>query len=333
MLVQVAGAHGIPAVHLGDRTEVDEPVHLDGFPEVARGVGGNPPADSCDLEQFSLAGGVGFLGGHLFGQFRMALGEEDRRVTGDVHGGQFLELLGGVGVVQVIEPGLAFGDLTLEVEHALPVDRPVQGRVPGGALFHEFGVEARFVEGLPFFGDQGEGLVAHAAPSPVGNDLLGIEVDVLGGNRVAGHLAGVQDLQVLAGMAVQLGEGGDAARHRASLSHNQVVGADEDRLLLAEVLEVQRPHDRGGDFPGVFLVELGHQDRPLDGDGRVCFKALLPESLDSFVHDLHPPMRTLSPNDFRFKAAARVFSSLGGSVSGRRYVLPHLAYLFLADVW
>ncbi len=284
VLVEVPGAHGVPSVHLGDGPEVDEPVHLQCFPEVARGVGWDPAAGFGDLEQLGLAGRVGFLGGHLFGQSGVALGEEDHRVARDVHCGQFLELLGGVGIVEIVQFRLAFGDLPLEVQHALAVDSSVEGRVPGGPLLHELGVEAGFVEGLPLLGDQGEGLVAHAAPPPVGDDLLRVEVDVLRGDGIARHLSGVEDLQVLPRMAVQLGKGGHGAGGRAALADDQFVRANEDRLPLAEVLEVQGPHDGSRNLACVFLVELGHEESPFDGDGRVGFKAFLPEPGDAFVH-------------------------------------------------
>src|SRR5208337_2858313 len=51
MLVQVAGVHGVPAVELGYRAEVGEPVALEGLPEIARRLGRNAGADLGDPEQ------------------------------------------------------------------------------------------------------------------------------------------------------------------------------------------------------------------------------------------------------------------------------------------
>ena len=133
VLVQVAGAEGVPAVQLGDDRQVAEPVGLQGLVEVPRGVGGHPAADLGDLQQFLLAEGIGRRRGLRLGQLRMALGEADDGIAGDGHGLQLLALVQGLGVLLEVQRGLGPGDVGLEVQHALPVELAVAPRCGPGA--------------------------------------------------------------------------------------------------------------------------------------------------------------------------------------------------------
>jgi len=295
VLVDMPRVHGIPAVEFGDGAQVAEPVGLEGLLEVPWRMGRDPPAGLGDLPQLRLPGRVRLLRGHLLRQGGVTLGEEDRRVARDVHGLQFLVLLGGVGVVQPVQPGPGLGDLGLEVEHAHPVDRAVQGGVPRSPLLHELSEQPRAVEILPLLGDLREGPIPHGSALPVGDDLLLINLDVLRVHHVAGHGPGVEDPQVLRGVAVQLREGGDHPGPIPSLTHDQLLRADVDPLLLAEILEVQRPHHRHRVLARVLPIELGGQKGSLDRDGGLGLKTFLPKPCDPFVHLSHPPMRTGSP--------------------------------------
>ena len=114
VLVEVTGCHGVPAVQFGYCAEVYKPIHLQGFPQVARGVGGHPTAYRGDAQQLGFAPGVGFFCGHALGPFGVAFRKEDGRIAGDVHGLELLGAVGGPRVVQVVQRGQACGDLGLK---------------------------------------------------------------------------------------------------------------------------------------------------------------------------------------------------------------------------
>ena len=77
----MAGVHRVPSVQFGYGAEVYEPVHLDGFPQIARCMGRHPAAYVGNLLQLPLSLLVGFLGCHLLGQLGMALGKQDGGVA------------------------------------------------------------------------------------------------------------------------------------------------------------------------------------------------------------------------------------------------------------
>ena len=284
VLVQVAGGHGVPAVQFRDGAQVHEPVHLQGFPEVSRGVGRDAAADLGDAQEFGLAGGVLF-GLRLFpGQVGVALGEDDGRVAGDVHGPELFGAVRGQGIVQVVQAGLPIGDACLEIEHARGVDGAVQGRVTGCALLHEFGEEAGLVGGAPFVRHLGEDAVAHGAARPVGDDLALVDGDVLFGHVVAGHGPGVQHAQVLGRVAGQLGEGRHAFGPGPALADDELAVAEPEGLLLAEVLEDHGPQHGQGIFAVVLAVEGRFEKGALDGDGGLGLEAFPAQAGDSVVH-------------------------------------------------
>ena len=117
---------------------MDEPVHLDGFPEVAGGMGRDPMADGGDLLEFRLADRIGAGSGHFLREGCMTLGEEDRGVAGDAHRIQLLLLVGRLGIVDVIQRGDVLLDPGLHVQQAFAVHPAVHGRMPCGALLHKF---------------------------------------------------------------------------------------------------------------------------------------------------------------------------------------------------
>ena len=178
VLVDVSGVHGVPAVELCDGAQVHEPVHLNGFPEVAGCVGGHMMTNVCYFQQLRLAEWVVGLGGHLFCQFGMSLGEEDGGIAGDGHGLEFLLLVGGFGVVDVVELTDALLDACFHVEEAFVVHLAVHGGVPGGALFHELGEDACVVGFFPLLADVVEDALALGLAGPVGDDFALVGVDV-----------------------------------------------------------------------------------------------------------------------------------------------------------
>ncbi len=243
-----------------------KPVHLQGFPQVAWGVGRHPATDGGDCRKLRPAVFVRCGGRQALCQFGVALGEDDGRLAGDFHR---LELLGpvrGPGVVQIIQGGAALNDFAFEVQHAPLVDGSVEGGVAGRALLHELGEQAGFVGQFPLRGDVAENAVAHAAALPVGDDLLRVGPDLRLGDVVAGHGSGVQNPQILDTVARQLGEGRHGLGLRAALAHDQLVCADDNRLVFTQVFEIQRPQHGDGMFPGVFLVERRRQERAFDGN-------------------------------------------------------------------
>ncbi len=108
----------------------------------------------------------------------------------------------------------------------------------GRALLHELGEQAGFVGPFPLRGDVAENAVAHAAALPVGDDLLRVGADLLLGDGVAGHGPGVQNPQILGAVARQLGEGRYGLGPRAAFAHDQLVRADDNRLVFAQVFEI-----------------------------------------------------------------------------------------------
>ena len=264
VLVDVAGVHGIPSVQLRDRPEMHEPVHLDGLPEVAGGMGRDPVADGGDLLELGLALRVGAFRGHLFRQGGVALGEKDRGVAGNAHGVQLLLLVGGLGVFDVIQGGDVLLDPRLHVQKALPVHPAVHGGVAGGALLHELGKHTGMVRLFPLLGHVAEDALALRLALPVGNHLTLIGVDVLLADVIGLQLAGVQDMEVLHGVAGEFREGRDRLGLGAALTHNELVRADVDGLLRADLIEVFRAEHGNRVLSVVFLVESRLDEGALD---------------------------------------------------------------------
>ena len=283
MLVEVSGAHGVPAVELGDGRKVDEPVHLDGLPEVARRVGGDPAADVGYLEELGLALLVLFLGCHLLGEVGVALREDDDRVAGDVHALELLVLGCRLGVVDEVELRAGFGDLFLHVERAFMVDGVVERGVAERALFAEFGEGAGLVELVPGFGHTLEEFVSHAAAAPVGLDFLLVDVHVGAGDGVVLLRARREDFKVVAGVAGELREGRDGLREGAALSDYELVLAYVKRFVLAEVLEVRAAEDGHRELAFVLAVELGLKQSPFDGNAGVLVEAGVAEPLHALA--------------------------------------------------
>ena len=71
-----------------------------------------------------------------------------------------------------------------------------------------------------------------------------------------------------------------------TLTDDQLVGSEVERLVLAEVQENAGAHHRRRVLAFVGLVELGHQDSPFGRNGRFCVQAFLPEFAGSCIHGL-----------------------------------------------
>ena len=283
MLVQLAGAVSVPGVQLGDDAQMDEEVHLQGFVEGAGSMGGDPFAVLGDLDQLGLAGLRSGLG-HFPGLFGVTLGPDDHRVAGDVHGLQLFGLVVGFQVVHVID-GIHDGfDVSLEIQQAFFVDLAVGHGMTGGALFHEFGVDAGFIAVFPFGSHLGHDVVADGAAPPIRDDDLFLDAAGLFVVLEEDLVAFVQDLEVLDGVAAQLGVSRRRMGTRAAFADDQLVIVDADLFVFADMLEGQGAQHRSGNFAFVHFVGFGLQDGAFDGqsgDGGHAGLALL---LDAVVH-------------------------------------------------
>ena len=306
VLVQVTGVHGVPAVELRHGAQVNEPVHLQGFPEGPGRVGGHMAADFGDVQQFSAAGGIRFAPGrgrvrllrqrrrHALGEVGVTLGEDDDRVARDIHRLELLALSRGVGIGEVVEPSQPLPNALLVIEHAHPVDLAVQRRVSGCPLLHELGENPRFVRVSPVLWHMAEHPIPHGPASPIRDDLLLVDVRGVRFNGVPGLLTGMQGLEVLHRVARQLWEGGYDLGPRSALADDELGLADVKRLPFAEILQRQCAQDRNGVLALVVPVESCDEFGPFRGDGRLGFETALPKPRDAFVHR-QPPTVTDSP--------------------------------------
>ena len=276
MLVEPPGVEGVPGVVFDDDAEMDEPVMLEGFPEVPRGVGRDPLADFGDAQELFLAGRVFLLGRQLRGPGRVAPAEDDEGLGGDAHAPQLFALVQSFGIVQEIEGGDGRVDVGDEVEHALAVDLVVQDGVPGSPLLHELSEYAGFVGVLPFLGQLGHHPVADGAAAPEGDDLLLIKADRGGVGLEPGLGPGIEDAQVLGAMASDFGVGRRSLGPRAPLADNELAFIHNDGLVLQDVLEGQGVLDGRRDPVGFRrFIEFGDQLGPLTRDRGDRFQALV----------------------------------------------------------
>ena len=108
----------------------------------------------------------------------MALGEGDHGVARGVHRLELLLLGESRAIVAPVYACARSGNPGLAAQHALAIDRAVEGGVAGGALLHELGEHARAVHLFPIFRDFLERPVAHAPAAPVRYDLLAVDRQV-----------------------------------------------------------------------------------------------------------------------------------------------------------
>ncbi len=214
----------------------------------------------------------------------MAAGEDHRRLAGDVHRLELFGLVGGGRVGEIVEGLQPPGDPLPAIAQAGVVDRAVEGGMAGGPLLHELGEQPGLVSRPPLCRHLAEDPVAHRPSLPVGDDDLLVRADVLLRHPVAGHLPVVQDAQVLGRVAGQLGEGRHRLGGRAAFADDQLVVADIQSLVFAQVLEAQGPQHRQRVFAAVFLVEAGLQNRPLDRDGWSGLETAAAQPFDPAVH-------------------------------------------------
>jgi hypothetical protein len=212
VLVQVARVEGVPGVQLRDDPKVDEPVGLQGLPEVSGSVRRHMVTDLGDAEEFRPPSGIRLRLGHLPGLESVPAGEGDQCLGGDLHGPQLLLLGVGLRIVQEIQPFQGVPNVGDEVPETLSVDLVVQDRVPRGPLLHELGEDAGLVGRQPLRGHLTHDEVPERPPLPVGDDLLLVAPAGLWVHSKRDLRPGVQDIQVLRGVAADLRIGGRGFR-------------------------------------------------------------------------------------------------------------------------
>ncbi len=322
VLVEAAGIERVPGVVLGDDAEVDEPVGLEGLPEVAGRPGRNAVADLGDPLELLLPGGVLLPLQELPGLRGVPMGEQDDGVAAHGHGPELLLLVVGFGIVHEVERGQGRRDLPLDVVEALAVDLVVEDGVPRGPLLHELGEDAGFVGVDPLLRHLGEDAVPLRAALPEGDDLVGVDAARLLVRGEGGLLPVVEILEVLEGVDADLGIGRGRLGRRAPLPDDELAVVEDDGLALHDVLEGQGvPHRRRQGARLGPLVELGEEPGPLGADRRPGLERLLSQLLDAFVHG-HPPRRTSKPAPRKAASTAAIRSSEGGSNFRKRASLP-----------
>ena len=292
MLVEMTGVHGVPAVELQNRAEVAEPVHLYGLAECPGSILRYPRADLDDVLEFLDTAPVSVLlrlsgershlerrasgqsllypGYLLAGLVGMTASEQYQGIAGDGHGPQLVLLVGGLGVIEEVQPGKLLLDTGLEFLHAHAVHLAVQGGVAGSPLFHEFGEDTGLVEGFPAFGHVVEDAVTLGAALPEGNHFLLVFLNLAVGDSVVLDLAASEHLEVLHGVAVELGECRHGLGLGAALADDELVVADVYLLLGAKVIEITCTHDGHRVPPVILPVEFGFDQCPLYGQRRLC---------------------------------------------------------------
>ena len=129
VLVEVARIEGVPAVEFRDHRQVAEPVVLQGLVKVARGVGGDVPADVGDFFEISLAPGSGSPAASSAARCAWRSANTITAFAGNVHGAERFALRIALRVVEKIEAADRLGDLALEIEHPFAVDLAVEHRM------------------------------------------------------------------------------------------------------------------------------------------------------------------------------------------------------------
>ncbi len=201
VLVKPAGAEGVPGIHLGRDAQMNEPVVLQGFPEVPRRMGRDVRTNLGDSFELGSSLGIGFLRGQVPGLLGVTLGETDQSVRTDQHGFELFLFGVHLRIIQVVEAVQTALDVSLEVEHALAIDLVVQHGVTGGSLLHELGEHAGLVRRQPALVHGPEYFLPHGLAGPERDNRLAVHPADLLRDGERDLLAVVEDLQVLQAVA------------------------------------------------------------------------------------------------------------------------------------
>ena len=284
MLVDVTRIHRVPSVQLSHCTQVHEPIHLNGFPQVARCMSRHPSAHAGNLLQLSLALWVLLFCSHLLRQFRMPLSKEDGGITADGHSLQLLLLVRSFRVVDIIQFADLLFDASLHVEQAFAVHPSVHRRMTSSTLFHELREDTCMISLLPLLRHMIEDALTLRLASPVRDDLAFIRVDVSLRDVVTLQFASIERVEVLNAVASQFRKSRNSLWHRSAFTHNQFILTDIESFLLADFIEVLGSQHSDGHRSVVLLVELRFDECPFDAQRRRGIEILLAQSFDALVH-------------------------------------------------
>ena len=121
---------------------------------------------------------------------------------------------------------------------------------------------------------------------PEGDDLFGVGAAGAGFDAEGCFETGIEDVQILQGVAAQLGVGGGVLWGGTLLADDELALADDDGLVLEQVLEGEGALDGdggGGAEEGAqFPVEIGEELRPLGGEGFAGVEGLLAQGAHPF---------------------------------------------------
>ena len=225
-----------------------------------------------------------FFRGHPFGQLSMPFGKENSGIARNQHCLQFLLPVGGLGVVDKVQLTQALLNAGFHVKQTLAIHLAVHRRMTGGALLHELGENTGMVGFLPFFRHMIEDALTLRLSLPIGNDhtLVGVNVGLRDVIRL--QLTRVKRMKVFHRVACQLRKRGHSLRLRAALANNQLVGSNIDCLLFTYFIEILGPEHRRRQCSIVLLVELGLDERPLNGERCRRVEALLAQTTYAVVH-------------------------------------------------
>ena len=279
------------------------------------------------VDQFVPARCIGFGCRQRVESLGVALGPQDQRLGGDVHGPQLFLPVQGLRVAEKIETRQMRGDLKAHIGHPQPIDFVTARGVARRALLLEFGEDAGLVGRDPFIGHVGEYLLAHRAALPEGDDFLGVEPPGFVIDGVGDLGPRIEDLKVFKRVQADLGIGRRLLGRRAALGDDQFVVSDPNVLVAQDMLEGQGPLDRHRFSPGgAALIEIGEQQRPFDRNLGSGFQTAGSQTFDAGGH-VPPPTVTVRPAPAnrshsasyalgaRLRAPAILFSSLS-----RRYL-------------
>ena len=117
--------------------------------------------------------------------------------------------------------------------------------MPGRALLHELGKDARLVGRLPFAGHLPKNKITYRPALPERDDPGFVALTSLCTDGERYLLAGIEDVQILEGVAAKFRVGGGGLGGRTLLADDQLAVVEADSSVLHEVLEGQRAKQGG----------------------------------------------------------------------------------------
>ena len=284
MLVQSSRTESIPGVQLCGDCKVGEPVELDRLPVGLGPVRRYDLQVGSNLKELGLPRLVRFLFRHLKSQAVVALAQDDDSVTGNVHSLQLLAFIHSIRIVHVVQAVHCLFDLLFILHIAGSEHLLAAAGVPRASLLHKLGEHTRLVAVMPLRCHPGEELLSHAAPRPVGDDLLPLELSILL-RCLEGHkLPLAHDNHILLTVAAQLRECGGRLGVLALLPDDQLPVPEIQRLLGKIFLQRHGPHDRYGIFSIILLVKIRLDLRPLQINVYRRVHTDFSELLDPLIH-------------------------------------------------